>query len=91
MKVPFSSSWLTLDNNVNFVERGTASPVHPFFDRGFTLWGEALKGVLAYDLGVYTGAGSEVDVPSGDVDSGKEWAARLLLHPSRRPLRVPAR
>jgi len=81
MKVPFSSSWLTLDNNVNFVERGTASPVHPFFDRGFTLWGETLKGVLAYDAGVYTGVGAEVDVPSGDVDSGKEWAARIFLRP----------
>jgi len=81
MKVPFSSSWLTLDNNLNFVERGTASPVHPFFDRGFTLWGEVAGGVAAYDLGVYTGVGADVDVSSGDVDSGKEWAGRLFLRP----------
>jgi phosphate-selective porin len=81
MKVPFSSSWLTLDNNVNFVERGSASPVHPFFDRGFTFWGEVLKGTVTYDLGVYTGVGVEADVPSGDVDSGKEWAARFFLRP----------
>jgi hypothetical protein len=63
------------------VERGSASPVHPFFDRGFTLWGELLDGTVTYDLGVYTGVGTEVDVPSGDVDSGKEWAARLFLRP----------
>ncbi len=81
MKVPFSSSWLTLDNNVNFMERGTASPVHPFFDRGFTAWGELSEGTVTYDLGVYTGVGAEVDVPSGDMDSGKEWAARIFLRP----------
>ncbi len=81
MKVPFSSSWLTLDNNLDFVERGTASPVHPFFDRGFTLWGELAGGMAAWDLGVYTGVGADLDVPSGDVDSGKEWAGRLFLRP----------
>jgi len=81
VKIPFSSSWLTLDNNVNFVERGAASPIHPFFDRGFTLWGELLGGTVTYDLGAYTGVGTEVDVPSGDVDSGKEWAARLFMRP----------
>ena len=81
MKVPFSSSWLTLDNNVNFVERGSASPVHPFFDRGFTVWGELLSGTVTYDLGAYTGVGTELDVPSGDIDNKKEWAARLFLRP----------
>jgi phosphate-selective porin len=81
MKVPFSSSWLTQDNNLNFVERGTAGPVHPFFDRGFTLWGELLDGRVAYDLGVFTGVGTDADVSSGDIDSDKEWAARLFLRP----------
>ncbi len=82
MKVPFSSSWLTQDNNLNFVERGTAGPVHPFFDRGFLLRGELFGGVATYDLGVFTGAGTDADVSAGDIDSEKEVAARLFLRPS---------
>jgi len=35
MKPPFSTSWWTLDNNVNFVERGANTPIYPYFDRGF--------------------------------------------------------
>ncbi len=40
MKVPFSSSWLTTDNNINFIERGTSTPLYPFFDRGVMIWGD---------------------------------------------------
>lgn len=83
MKVPFSSSWLTLDNNVNFIERGTSTPVHPFFDRGATLWGEILQGSLVYNVGVYTGAGVDGDAASGDIDDFKDLAARLFLQPFR--------
>ncbi len=81
MKVPFSSSWLTQGNNVNFVERGSAGPVHPFFDRGFVLWGELLDRTITYDMGVFTGVGTDADVSSGDIDSEKEWAGRLFLRP----------
>lgn len=81
MKVPFSASWLTQGNQVSFVERGTATPVHPFFDRGFLVWGELLGRMLAYNAGVFTGAGPDVEVPSGDVDGGKEWAGRLFVRP----------
>ncbi len=81
MKVPFSSSWLTQDNNLAFVERGGASPVHPFFDRGLTLRGEVASGRLAWDAGVYTGEGADVDAPSGDVNDGKEWVGRFFLRP----------
>lgn len=81
MKVPFSSSWLTQDNNVNFVERGAASPIHPFFDRGLLLWGELLDRRVTYDLGLFTGAGGEADVSSGDLDDDKELAGRLFLRP----------
>ncbi|MGD8276867.1 MAG: porin [Gemmatimonadota bacterium] len=81
MKVPFSSSWLTQDNNLDFIERGAASPVHPFFDRGFTVWGELASGTVSYDVGVYTGMGTDSDVSSGDVDDGKELAGRLFLRP----------
>lgn len=81
MKVPFSSSWLTLDNNVNFVERGTSGPMYPFFDRGFKVWGEVWKGTLIYNFGIYTGAGVDVDTSGGDQDDFKDLAARLVIQP----------
>jgi len=81
MKVPFSSSWATLDNNVNFVERGTSTPIYPFFDRGALLWGELLNGALIYNLGVYTGVGVDIDVKSGDLDDYKDIAVRFLFQP----------
>jgi phosphate-selective porin len=81
MKVPFSTSWVTLDNNVNFVERGSSTPVYPFFDRGVLLWGELWKGRIVYNLGAFTGAGIDVDYGSGDVDDSKDLAARLYLRP----------
>ena len=81
MKVPFSSSWLTRDNNVNFVERGSSTPVYPFFDRGALLWGDLLKGEVVYNVGVFTGAGIDVDATSGDLDDHKDVAARLFLTP----------
>jgi len=81
MKVPFSSSWATLDNNLNFVERGTSTPVYPFFDRGLLLWGELWGGAVVYNLGAFTGAGIDVDYGSGDIDDSKDVAARLFLQP----------
>ena len=81
MKVPFSSAWLTPGNNLNFVERGSAGPVHPFFDRGVVVWGELLGRTVTYDAGVFTGVGTDADVPAGDLDSGKEWVGRLFLRP----------
>jgi phosphate-selective porin OprO/OprP len=83
LKVPFSSSWLTLDNNVNFVERGASTPIYPYFDRGVVAWGELFEGTVTYDLGVFTGVGTDQDVTSGDIDDHKDLAARLFLQPFR--------
>lgn len=81
LKVPFSSSWLTRDNNVNFVERGSSAPVYPFFDRGAILWGDIGKGSLFYNVGVFTGAGVDRDATSGDIDDFKDLAGRLFVRP----------
>lgn len=83
MKVPFSSSWLTRDNNVNFIERGTSSPIYPFFDRGVLVWGELFGGAVIYNFGAFTGAGIDVDHGAGDIDDSKDLAARLFLQPLR--------
>jgi hypothetical protein len=47
------------------------------------VWGELLKGTVTYDLGVFTGVGTDLDVPSGDFDDHKDMAARLFLQPFR--------
>ncbi len=83
MKVPFSTSWMTFDNQVNFVERATAAPVYPFFDRGVTAWGDLAGRRLTYQLGAFTGTGVDSDTPKGDVDDHKDIALRLFAQPFR--------
>lgn len=82
-KVPFSTSWLTHDNQVNFVERATVAPVYPFFDRGVMLWGQVLDSTLTYQLGAYNGSGLDLDTPRGDIDDHKDAALRLFAQPFR--------
>lgn len=83
MKVPFSTLWLTFDNQVNFLERGTNRPFYPFFDRGAMVWGRVLRGTVTYNLGVYAGAGVDLDATRGDVDRSKDVAWRVFLQPLR--------
>ncbi|HSO24557.1 MAG TPA: porin [Chondromyces sp.] len=83
MKVPFSTSWVTLDNQVNFVERATEAPVYPFFDRGVMLWGMLADSRLVYQLGAYNGSGLDLDTQKGDVDDHKDVALRLFAQPFR--------
>ncbi len=81
MKVPFSTSWLTEDNQVNFTERATAAPLYPFFDRGVLLWGDLAGRRLWWSAGAFTGAGVDVDAPSGDVDDHQDIAGRVVWSP----------
>lgn len=83
MKVPFSTEWASFDNQVNFMERAHAQPLHPFLDRGILLWGKVLSGALTYNLGAFAGVGVDADAPRGDVDQGKEVAFRLFAQPFR--------
>lgn len=84
MKVPFSSAWATLDNNVNFIERGTSTPFYTYFDRGVLVWGEILDATLVPSLGIFTGAGAEIDANGGDIDDAKDLAARVFVQPFKR-------
>jgi phosphate-selective porin OprO/OprP len=83
MKVPFSTEWLTLDNQVNFIERATSRPLYPFFDRGVMLWGDVAGGRLTYGLGAYTGVGVDIDASKGDIDDHKDVVGRVFLQPFR--------
>jgi len=81
MKPPFSTAWWTKDNNVNFLERGANTPIYPYFDRGFWLWGNTLKNTLTWNLGAFTGAGMDKDNNKGDIDDHKDYIARLFYTP----------
>jgi len=81
MKVPFSTSWLTPGNNVNFLERGANTPLHPYFDRGFLLWGDLFGRSITYNLGVFTGTGMERDNSNGDIDDHKDLVVRIFTAP----------
>lgn len=81
MKVPFSSSWLAFDNQVDFMERATAEPIYPFFDRGVLLWGSLLDQTISYNLGAFTGAGVDMDANKGDIDTPKDIAWRVFVQP----------
>lgn len=83
MKIPFSSSWLAFDNQVDFLERGTSEPIYPFFDRGAMLWGKLLGERVSYAFGVFAGVGVDIDATKGDIDGQKDIAWRLFLQPFR--------
>lgn len=91
MKVPFSTEWLTLDNQVNSLERAASHPVYPFFDRGVLLWGRLAAETVTYSLGLYNGSGVDLDTPKGDTGGGKEVAARLFTQPWRHRFASPLR
>jgi phosphate-selective porin OprO/OprP len=81
MKPPFSTSWWTTDNNVNFLERGAGTPMYTYFDRGFWIWGDVLDKTLTWNLSAFTGAGMEYDYVKGDIDDHKDYVARLFYSP----------
>lgn len=84
MKPPFSTSWWTQDNNVNFIERGAGTPIYPFFDRGWWLLGDLFGGALTYNIAAFTGAGMDYDYNKGDVDNNKDVFVRLYAIPFKK-------
>ncbi|MFH1672392.1 MAG: porin [Pseudomonadota bacterium] len=81
MKPSFSTSWWTTDNNVNFLERGAGTPMYPYFDRGWWLWGDIIGNTLTWNLGGFNGTGTDKDVTKGDIDDHKDYVARLFYSP----------
>lgn len=81
MKPPFSTSWWTLDNRVNFLERGAGTPVYPYFDRGWWIWGDLFDGSFSYNVAAFTGAGMDFDYKKGDIDDHKDVFLRFFTTP----------
>jgi len=81
MKPPFSTSWWTTDNNVQFLERGAGTPMYTYFDRGWWVWGEILNKTLTWNMSAFTGAGMDYDYKKGDIDDHKDVVGRLFYAP----------
>jgi phosphate-selective porin OprO/OprP len=81
MKPPFSTLWWTMDNNVNFYERATSTPLYPFFDRGAWIWGPLFHNTLTWNASVWNGSGIEPDYKKGDIDDHKDMIGRLFWSP----------
>ena len=84
MKPPFSTSWWTMDNRVNFMERGAGTPIYPYFDRGWWLWGDLFEKAVTWNVAGFTGAGMDFDYPKGDIDDHKDVFGRLFVSPFRK-------
>jgi len=79
-KVPFSLERLQSAQNLLFIERAISQNLAPNRDVGFYLFGDLLDSIVGYQAGVFNGEqdGGSVD---GDVNDGKELAARLFGFP----------
>jgi len=84
-KIPVGGAdFLTEEAQINFIEYSVDTPISPFFDRGFMLWGLPFDGIVQYCAGVFTGAGLDADQNSGDLDDSKDFAGRLLFVPFKK-------
>jgi phosphate-selective porin OprO/OprP len=79
-KVPLSLERLQSSEYITFVERSIANRLTPNRDVGFYLFGDLLASEITYQLGAFDGTldNSSTD---GDINDGKEMAARVFLHP----------
>jgi phosphate-selective porin len=72
-----------MDNRVNFMERGAGTPIYPYFDQGWWLWGDLFKKAVTWNVAGFTGAGMDFDYPKGDIDDHKDVFGRLFVSPFR--------
>lgn len=85
LKVPLGMEALAATTTNPFGERSLASRVlAPLRDRGALAYGKLWDGAVAWQLGVFNGTGDN----RGDVDDGKDVAARLVLEPWRGAIHV---
>jgi len=83
-KVPVGLERLVSGNDLKFIERGLPTVLLPNRDLGVALGGDIAGGAVNYSVGVYNGVidGGSSDA-QGDVelDSDRDWAARVFFQP----------
>jgi phosphate-selective porin len=85
-KLPFGLDETTSVTNLDFIYRARiSSRLAPGRDRGVTLHGRALHGIVAYEAGVFRNDGDNArPSKSARVFGGRTTAARLIVDPFRR-------
>jgi phosphate-selective porin OprO/OprP len=82
-KPPVGLERLQADANIKFIERGLPTNLVPSRDVGAELWGDVAGGLFTYAIGVFNGVVDGVDTPDIDAHDGKDFAARIFVHPLR--------
>src|SRR5262249_21295317 len=73
---------------IKLVERGFPTALVPSRDLGAQLYGDLAGGTFSWAIGVFNGVVDGSDNPDLDAHDGKDFAARIFLHPLR-PLKRP--
>jgi phosphate-selective porin OprO and OprP len=79
-KVPLNLERLQGGDKLVFIERSISNNLAPNRDVGLYLFGDVLGSTLGYQAGIFNGVfdGGQID---GDINQGKELAARLFASP----------
>jgi phosphate-selective porin OprO and OprP len=83
-KVPFSLERLQSAADLLFIERAISQNLAPNRDIGFYLFGDLLDSVVTYQVGAFDGIFDSGSITEGDVNTGKEMAARVFAHPFKK-------
>jgi phosphate-selective porin OprO/OprP len=68
---------------IRFPERALPTALVPNRDVGAQLWGEVAGGTFIWAVGAFNGVVDGSDNPDIDVHDGKDFEARIFLHPFR--------
>lgn len=79
-KVPLSLERLQSSEYLTFIERSIVNRLTPNRDVGFYFFGDLLASRLTYQVGAFDGSLDNAS-NDGDVNDGKELAARVFGHP----------
>ena len=80
-KEPVGLERLEEDRALKFVERGLPTDLVPDRDLGFNFHGDLFAQRVEYALGLFNGTANNTATADGDNNDGKDFAARIFVHP----------
>jgi phosphate-selective porin OprO and OprP len=80
-KEPVGLERLEEDRALKFVERGLPTDLVPDRDLGFNFHGDLFALRVEYALGLFNGTADNTATADGDNNDGKDFAARIFVHP----------
>ena len=83
MKVPLSLERLESGAELLLIQRSVVNQLSPNRDIGFYLFGDLFGSRVAYQVGAFDGTIDNSSNSSGDINDGKEMAARVFVSPFR--------